>query len=442
MSANQFNAIVGSLPLTKNDRIWFPRWVFRFAETQNRGRAERLVVSEDVVIQFLRVLRDNQVPAWQRLQAARATQCYRSNVLKMEEPSLNFICSKLEQLAAGEKNSDTKDLAGKRLQVEKHIDLSNAKCLQLMQVELRLRHYAMETEKAYLGWIRRFSTFKGSSELEQYSENDIKEFLSDLAVNGNVASSTQNQALSALLFLYEKVYGRELEFLDAVKSKKPESRPVVFSREEIGRLFPLFHGRNRLIFQLLYGAGMRHREVLRLRVKDIEFDQGHIVVRDGKGAKDRVTVLPETTLDAIRDCIRSTRSIHERDLHEGFGNVYLPHALAKKYPNAASEFGWQYLFPSRQRSKDPRSGKFRRHHIGDAAFGSAFRRAVKRANIEKLAVPHSLRHSFATHMLEDGADIRTVQELLGHKDVSTTQIYLHVMNKPGLAIKSPVDTLR
>jgi integron integrase len=292
-----------------------------------------------------------------------------------------------------------------------------------------------------LGWIRRFIQFRQTDELERLGENEIKEFLTELAVVGNVAASTQNQALSALLFLYEKVLGRELEFLDAVRSNKPERRPMVLSREEIARLYPLFRGRHQLIFQLLYGSGLRHREALRLRIKDIEFDQGHILVRNGKGDKDRVTILPGTSVENLRRQIETARTLHTRDLAEGFGNVYLPYALARKYPNAAREFGWQYLFPSRQKSRDPRTGAIRRHHIQESSFGAAFRRAVTRAKIDKPAVPHTLRHSFATHLLEDGADIRTVQELLGHNDVATTQIYLHVMNQPGLAVKSPVDRL-
>jgi len=442
LSAAEFFRLSATLPLSKTNREWFPKWILRFSTYQNKSRDAELEISSDLVIQFLREVRDNEVPAWKRLQAARAIQCYRTEVLKRSEPSLDEICAKLHQLAAIEDVSKGMQSDSKHEKtVAENVDSSLSKQLQAMQAELRLRHYAKETEKAYLGWIKRLVAFIGRSDLETYSEPDFKEFLTDLAVQGNVAVSTQNQALSAILFLFEKVYGRKLDFMDAVKSKRPETLPVVFSRDEISRLFQLMSGQNRLIFQLLYGAGLRHREALRLRVKDIEFDLGQIVVRDGKGSKDRVTVLPESSIAGIEDCKRQARLIHERDLAMGFGEVYLPYALSKKYPNACREFGWQYLLPSRQLSKDPRSGKMRRHHLGDSSFGYAFQNAVQIAKIEKLAKPHSLRHSFATHMLEDGADIRTVQSLLGHKDVATTQIYLHVMNRPGLAVKSPVDAL-
>jgi integron integrase len=262
-----------------------------------------------------------------------------------------------------------------------------------------------------------------------------------LAVEGNVTAGTQKQAKCALLFLYQKVLGRELGFLDMGQANKPSRLPVVLSRPEVVRLLPEFQGLRRLMFLVMYGTGMRHRECRRLRVKDVCFDEGHIVVRSGKGDQDRITVLPERCREALREQIEVVRRQHERDLDDGFGAVYLPHALERKYPNENREFGWQWVFPAKKLAKDPRSGKFRRHHVSDEYFGEFFKRAIDRVGITKNAVPHSLRHSFATHLLEDGADIRTVQELLGHKDVRTTMIYLHVMNKPGLAVRSPVDAL-
>jgi len=307
--------------------------------------------------------------------------------------------------------------------------------------ELRLQRYAFETEKAYLGWIKRFAIFCGSDQLQDFGEPEIRAFLTHLAVERQVAGPTQKQAMSALLFLYQKVLGRELAYLEIRRAEKPRSLPVVFSQQEIKRLADFFDGRNRIMFDLMYGAGLRHKECRRLRVKDIFFDQNQILIRDGKGEKDRVTVLPRVVAPDLKRQIEKVREVHVADLEAGFGSVHLPYALEKKYPNAAKEFCWQYVFPSRQRSRDPRTGKFRRHYLSDSVFCDVFKRHLRAAKIEKNAVPHSLRHSFATHLLENGSDIRTVQNLLGHKDVSTTMIYLHVMNEPGLAVESPADRL-
>jgi integron integrase len=379
-------------------------------------------------------LRDTSTPAWQRLQAILALDCYQ----RFEGPVVaDFFDMKhrLRQLAASETQGPAGDV---------RIDPSEESLAPPMRdaiVELRLQGYAYDTEKAYLGWIKRFIAFCGTEELKDIAETKVRAFLSDLAVKGNVAASTQKQALSALLFLYEKVYERELGFLDIYRSEKAAQLPVVFSQQEIARLAPFFQGRNRLMFDLMYGSGLRHKECRRLRVKDIDFDQRQIIVRDGKGEKDRVTVLPKSCVAALHREIENTRLLHEADLREGFGEVYLPYALEQKYPNAAREFCWQYVFPSRQRSKDKRSGKFRRHYLSDSLFCGAFKKALKAARIDKNAVPHTLRHSFATHLLENGSDIRTVQELLGHEDVATTMIYLHVKADPGLAVVSPVDRL-
>ncbi len=262
-----------------------------------------------------------------------------------------------------------------------------------------------------------------------------------MATEGEVAASTQNQALSALLFLFQKVLGKRLEFMEYVRAERPERLPVVLSVEEIHRLAVQFSGTMLLIFHLLYGAGLRHLECLRLRIKDVDFDQRLLVVRDGKGEKDRVTLLPEVARASLQSQIAQAKRLHAEDLANGFGRVQLPYALSRKYPHADRETAWQFVFPAVRLSRDPRSGIVRRHHLHDSSFAKAMKLALKRAGIEKNATPHTLRHSFATHLIQSNYDIRTVQELLGHKDVATTMIYTHVMNRPGIAVKSPADTL-
>ncbi|MCU0879929.1 MAG: integron integrase [Pirellulaceae bacterium] len=322
------------------------------------------------------------------------------------------------------------------------IDPDEPQCLQELRRELQVQRKASETERAYVGWVSRFVRHCGSEDLRQFGEPEIKSFLTKLVVEGNVAPNTQNQAKSALLFLYQQVFQRELAFLDAVSADKQKRLPVVLSREEIARVWPQFTGLRRLMFLLMYGAGLRHRECRRLRVKDICLDEGHIVVRAGEGEQDRITVLPDRSRQALSEQLEAVRRLHQEDLAREGGAVYLPYALEREYPNEKQEFGWQWLFPARNMSRDPRSGERRRHHVSEDYFAVFFKRAVDRVGIGKNAVPRSLRHSFATHLLEDGVDIRTVQELLGHKDVRTTMIYLHVMNKPGLAVKSPADVLK
>lgn len=263
--------------------------------------------------------------------------------------------------------------------------------------------------------------------------------MSHLAVDRSVASSTQNQAKSALLFYFETVLGRELAFLAHVAAKRPATLPTVLSRQEIARIQSRLCGVDLLIFQLLYGAGLRHKECLRLRVKDICFDTRTLTIRCGKGMKDRVTVLPESAVDALRQQLRVVKVQHGRDVDAGMAEIYMPTALAKKWPAAAKSYQWRWVFPSPQYARDKRSGKTWRYHISESTFANSLRHATRLADISKAASPHVLRHSFATHLLESGSDIRTVQELLGHKDVKTTMIYTHVMNRPGLSVKSPAD---
>ena len=305
---------------------------------------------------------------------------------------------------------------------------------------LRLKHYSLRTEQAYVGWIRRFILANGKRHPREMGGPEVERFLSSLAVQGRVAASTQNQALSALLFLYREVLSVDLPWLDnVVRAKRPQRVPTVLSREEVQRLFAAMEGRPWLLASLLYGTGMRLMECLRLRVKDVDFSRNEITVREGKGGKDRRTVLPQSLIASLEREVERARMLHRRDLAEGHGVTWLPFALARKYPKAAHEFGWQYLFPSTQRSRDPRDGVVRRHHLDDSVLARALKRAREQAAIVKPVTAHTLRHCFATHLLEAGYDIRTIQELLGHSDVSTTMIYTHVLNKGGRGVLSPLD---
>jgi integron integrase len=311
-----------------------------------------------------------------------------------------------------------------------------------MREALRVRHYAIRTEECYLDWARRYILYHGKRHPAEMGAAEINAFLTHLAVEGSVAASTQTQALCALLFLYRVVLGTQPGWLgDVVRASRPRRLPVVLSQDEVRRLLAELTGSPRLIGQLLYGAGLRLLEALRLRVKDVEWDLNQVVVREGKGDKDRRTMLPQAVRPGLREHLERVRELHGKDLAAGGGEVYLPHALARKYPNAAREWCWQYVFPSGRLSTDPRGGAVRRHHLDEGAVSRRFREAVRRAGLEKRATAHSLRHSFATHLLEAGYDIRTIQELLGHEDVETTMVYLHVLNKGGRGVASPLDGL-
>lgn len=316
------------------------------------------------------------------------------------------------------------------------------KLLDQVKEVIRKKHYSYKTEDAYVNWVKRYILFHNKKHPVDMGEKEISAFISDLAVNGKVAASTQNQALNAIVFLYKQVLNIDLgDFGPMERAKRPKKIPVVLNKEEVGRILGHMTGTNRLMAQILYGTGLRLIECLRLRVKDIEFVMNQIIVIDGKGAKDRVTILPETIKPLLRDHLNTVKAIHENDLKDGFGEVYLPYALDKKYKNAAKEWKWQYVFPASKISEDPRSGIKRRHHLDESVLRKAVKSAAQKAGINKLIGPHTFRHSFATHMLENGYDIRTVQELLGHEDVSTTMIYTHVMNKGGLGAKSPLDVM-
>jgi len=314
------------------------------------------------------------------------------------------------------------------------------KLLDQVRDALRVRHYSIRTEETYLQWIKRYILFHNKTHPRDLGESEISAYLTHLAVNKNVSASTQNQALSALLFLYQQVLGIKLDWLDdVVRAKRPKRLPVVLSRDEIQRVLKLITGTNGLVARLMYGTGMRLMEVMRLRIKDIDLSYKQILIRSGKGDKDRVTLLPESLIPELQQQIGLVKELHQADLAEGYGRVHLPFALARKYPNADRELAWQYVFPSLKRSIDPRSGRMGRHHLDEKNIQRATRHAARKAGINKLISSHTLRHSFATHLLEQGYDIRTIQELLGHKDVSTTMIYTHVMGRGGKGVKSPLD---
>jgi integron integrase len=314
------------------------------------------------------------------------------------------------------------------------------KLLDQVREAIRLRHYSIRTEQAYLDWIKRYIFFHNKRHPNQMGPAEIEAFLSHLALQRNVAPSTQNQARSALLFLYRHVLRRESILLDdVVQASKPQRLPTVLTRQEVHQVIDQLSGVHKLMVQLLYGSGLRLLECLRLRVKDIDLARGEIVVREGKGAKDRVTMLPTSLIQPLQAHLAAVKVLHEADLAKGYGEVYLPYALAEKYPQAAQEWAWQYLFPAEKFSTDPRSGLTRRHHYNESTLQKAVRQAALRTRIPKPISCHTFRHSFATHLLEAGYDIRTVQELLGHKDVKTTMIYTHVLNRGPLAVRSPLD---
>lgn len=327
-------------------------------------------------------------------------------------------------------------------------DLSRSQTLQKQKPRLleatrqaiRRLHYSRRTEEAYIGWIRKFIYWSGKRHPATLGARDVSAFLSHLATDRNVAAATQNQALSALLFLYRQVLNMELPwFDDMVRAKRPVRLPVVLSREEMSRLLEQLQDTHWLMASLLYGAGLRLMECLRLRVKDVDFAYRQILIRDGKGGKDRVSMMPESIVQPLQAQLGHAKRLHDFDLREGFGETHLPYALVRKYPRAGFESGWQYVFPSTKRSVDPEDGVIRRHHLDDSVLSRALKEARRRAGIAKPVSAHVLRHSFATHLLQSGYDIRTVQELLGHADVKTTMIYTHVLNRGGKGVQSPLD---
>ena len=315
--------------------------------------------------------------------------------------------------------------------------------LDRLRLAVRARHYSLRTEEAYVAWVKRFVLYHGKRHPQTMGEPEINAFLSDLAVRQGVSASTQNQALAAILFLYRHVLEKPLpDLTQVVRAKRPRRLPAVLTRAEVRAVIGRLGGTERLVAILLYGSGLRLLECLRLRVKDVEFGSNRIVVRDAKGQRDRVEPMPYVVKAALPTWLAHVKRIHEKDLADGLGEVFLPDALARKYPGSEKEWGWQWVFPAEHRSKDPRTGAERRHHTHESVIQRAVRQAVVDIGISRRASCHTFRHSFATHLIEDGYDIRTIQDLLGHKDVKTTMIYTHVLNRPGtLGVRSPADVL-
>jgi len=319
---------------------------------------------------------------------------------------------------------------------------ANPKLLDQVRSAIRTRHYSIRTEQAYVNWIRKFILFHNKRHPAEMGATEIGQFITDLAMKKHVAASTQNQALSAILFLYNEVLQQEIGTIDnLVWAKRPKRLPVVLTRDEVKAIMRQLSGTTWIMAMLLYGSGLRLMECLRLRVQDIDFTYKQITVRDAKGQKDRITMLPQILIDPLKQHLKKVKALHEKDLQAGYGTVYLPNALERKYRNANRQWNWQYVFPASQLSIDPRSGRKQRHHLDENVLQRAVKIAIQKAGINKHASCHTLRHSFATHLLEAKYDIRTVQELLGHQDLNTTMIYTHVLNKGGMGVSSPADSL-
>jgi len=324
---------------------------------------------------------------------------------------------------------------------KKLLDQACAELVECIRDAIRLKHYSIRTEQSYVNWIKRYIFFHNVRHPDEMSAAEVEAFLTHLAVNEKVAASTQNQALSALLFLYREVLKKDLGLIDALRAKKTRRLPTVLTKEEVHRVLGELSGTHQLTARLLYGSGLRLMECLRLRVQDIDFERKEILVRDGKGAKDRITMLPESLKAPLQKHLRTVKAIYEKDRADGWGHVRMPDALDRKYPNAPAEWRWQWVFPQENRWKNKKTGQEGRHHIDESLVQRAIKDAVHKAGIIKRATCHTFRHSFATHLLEAGYDIRTIQELLGHKDITTTMVYTHVLNRGGKGVKSPADML-
>jgi integron integrase len=430
-------------PTSPGDHIdWGQVWFTKLARFHGVGEPAKWTFGRDEVVAYLKSLKAYGTPTWKRLRAVEGLMEYQRSARKGEAPFLADMRDILQERAGQERlgsaeGDEVDESPGK-------IDPNEPEVIQELRRALRVQHKALKTERAYVGRVWAFMEKRQLDTLESFKKitaRDVEAHLTELAVRENVAESTQDQAYYALLFLFRYVLKRDMDCIDAVRSTKPKLVPTVMSRDEIGRVFSHLDGLMLTMAQVLYGAGLRLNECLRLRVKDIDFDQMQIIVKRGKGKKDRITPFPNQLREPLKRLVQRRLILHERDLEEGKASVWLPHALSVKYPNAHLEFKWQFVFASDRLSRDPRTGKLHRHHIHKSTFPANLARAVEMARIPKLITSHTFRHSFATHLLLDGADIRTVQELLGHNDVKTTMIYLHVLNRHDVRVVSPLDRM-
>ncbi len=434
------------------------RWYVMRVEDYRKARKGRKLLdhrADDVVSYLHAVDRDRRLESWQMAQVVHALQLLFCQLLAAPwcgEIDWDYWKAAFRELepehpTVARQNRPIGEPAELAIQTEKRGGTApkatrkeHARVLERLLTEIRRRHYSIRTEQVYELWVCRFIAFHKNTAPAALGKDAVVAFLEYLAVQRNVAASTQNQALNALVFLYKQVLGQPLEDLgDFARAKRPKRLPVVLSQSEARALIEALTGTAQLMAGLLYGSGLRLMECVRLRIADVDFDYQQIVVRNAKGGKDRVVPLPRRLIDPLREHLVTVKALFEEDLEKGCAGVYLPNALARKYPNAPRQWIWQYVFPSARLSVDPRSGKARRHHVHESGLQKALKKAALEAGITKKVGTHTMRHSFATHLLEAGYDIRTVQELLGHADVSTTMIYTHVLNTPGLAVKSPVD---
>jgi integron integrase len=434
-----YRAVVLQKAVSEARAEWYLKWAQRFALSSSGTLKSRTMADVNAFLDKL--ASQPGVQEWQVAQACAALQILYREVLCVPWAQQWIDEGRPVQQEGGDHLPSTEERASFRDRGNwVKIDAQHKDVFDRLHTEMRTRHYSIRTERSYEHWIRRFIAFHGLKSPRDLRPDSVREYLEYLAEEREISASTQNQALNALVFLYEHVLQEPLGSIgDFTKAKRPKRMPVVLTRDEVARLLNNLSGVKELMAGLLYGSGLRLMECLRLRVKDIDFERRQIIVRDGKGQKDRITVLPGKYEQLLKEHLEAAKERHLRDLADGFGEVYLWPSLARKYPNAAREWGWQYVFPSERLSADPRSRKIRRHHLHESILQSAVKEAAINAGIAKSVSVHVLRHSFATHLLEDHYDIRTVQELLGHADVSTTMIYTHVLNRPGLAVKSPAD---